>query len=247
MKTIFLFTFFISLRVMAQSEAITPSGNLVPIFSDRGEEKIEIASLKVDKTPVTNGQFLKFVKQNPEWQKEKISPLFAEETYLSHWSDNLEFSKELEDKPVVYISWFAARAYCASQNKRLPELFEWEYFSDSTSKEFEENALLWYARTNEEILKVAQKKANKFGLYDTNGLIWEWVEDFQSVIMAGDSRQGGDSVFKEMFCAGASLGAKDPQKYAAFIRYAMRASLKGKSTIKYLGFRCVQDMAKEKK
>lgn len=246
MKKIFLFT-FITFGVMAQTEVITPSGKLIPIFSDRGEEKIEVASLKVDKTPVTNKEFLLFVKENPEWQKEKISSLFAEETYLSHWSGNTTFPKGLEKKPVVYVSWFAARAYCDSQGKRLPNLFEWEYFSDSSSEEFEKNALLWYARTNEKTPEVGQKKANKFGLHDTNGLVWEWVEDFQSVIMAGDSRQGGDSVFKEMFCAGAALGAKDPKKYAAFIRYAMRASLKGKSTIKYLGFRCVQDMIQEKK
>lgn len=235
-KNLFLFLFFFT-YAMASEEVIVPSGNYNPIFADRGEVDIKIQSLKVDKTPVTNSDFKKFLKSNTEWKKENISPLFAEITYLSHWKGS-----EDPKTPVVYVSWFAARAYCQSQGKRLPTLSEWEYFSDTSSEKFEENALLWYARSNEELTSVGKKKANRFGLHDTDGLIWEWVEDFQSVIMAADSRQGSASIFQEMFCAGAAIGAKDPKKYAAFVRYAMRASLKGKSTIKYLGFRCVQEV-----
>jgi formylglycine-generating enzyme required for sulfatase activity len=40
------------------------------------------------------------------------------------------------------------------------------------------------------------------------------------------------------FCGGAGAGVADPTDYPAFMRYAMRASLKGNYTADNLGFRC---------
>lgn len=217
---------------------MVPSGYLNPVFKDQGEEKIRVERLWVDKTPVTNAEFLKFVQKHPQWQKGKAKKLYVDEGYLKHWPKTAEFIVEEADEPVVNVSWFAAREYCFSQGKRLPSTSEWEYFSQTTTPEYEEKALQWYSKAKESLRAVGKGNPNKFGLYDTHSLVWEWVEDFNSVFMTADSRQGFE---KDMFCAGAAVGSKDPSKYASFVRYAMRASLKGKSTSSRLGFRCVKE------
>lgn len=217
---------------------LVPSGYLNPVFKDEGEERLHIESIWVDKTPVTNSQFLKFVQEFPQWKKGNAKKLFVDEGYLKHWPGQTEIPKGEENFPVVNVSWFAARDFCFSQGKRLATTYEWEYLAQTVTPEYEAAALKWYSKAKEELAPVEQGEPNRFGLYDTHSLIWEWVEDFSSIFMTADSRQGFE---KDMFCAGAAIGSKDPSKYASFVRYAMRASLKGKSTSSRLGFRCVKE------
>jgi sulfatase modifying factor 1 len=72
-----------------------------------------------------------------------------------------------------------------------------------------------------------------------HGLIWEWVDDFNSSFVTGESRE--DSSFnKDMFCGAGSLSSTDKENYAAYMRFAFRSSLKGKNAVWNLGFRCVK-------
>lgn len=233
MMILWLFLFFNSV-----GHAVSvPAGSFQPLFADKGEDKVQIPALQVDAMPVTNEQYLAFLRNNPKWTQSKVTSLTADTNYLKHWMGDLLFPSSLSKHPVVYVSWFAARAYCKAQGARLPTILEWEYFSDAANPEQEAATLKWYAKGQEAVQAVGSGKPNKFGLYNTSGLIWEWVEDFQSAIMSGDSRNGPN---RDMFCGGASLNSKDPKQYAAFMRYALRASLKGHYTTSSLGFRCVK-------
>lgn len=224
------------------SSVYVPAGSFKPAFRDLGEDSVKIQSMWVDTAPVTNRQYAIFLTQQPQWKAANVAKLYADPRYLIHWDNNHSYKEEEAQHPVVNISWFSARAYCASLNQRLPSLTEWEYFSDASKPEYEKNALLWYSKAQESLTPIMQGKPNRFGLHDTHSLIWEWVEDYSSVFMMADSRQ---SFTKDMFCAGASIGTKDPSKYATFVRYAMRASLKGNSTGARLGFRCVKSEEKQ--
>lgn len=217
-----------------------PRGVYQPLFRDPGEVDQAVGPLLVDQTPVTNKDFLEFVKKNPEFMKSKVKPLFTDANYLSHWKDDLSFASGRENYPVVNVSWFVARRYCESRGMRLPTIAEWEYFSDAQSPENEARILKWYSDKNETLRPVRQGPANKFGLHDIHGHIWEWVENFSEIIMSGDSR-GGSST-ESLYCGGAALKAKDPKKYAAFMRFAFRSSLKARSTVNSLGFRCVKSL-----
>ena len=73
-----------------------------------------------------------------------------------------------------------------------------------------------------------------------HGLIWEWVSDFNSIILTGDSRSNS-AINRDLFCASGALGAVDKENYAAFMRFAFRSSLQGKYTVSNLGFRCAGD------
>jgi len=65
------------------------------------------------------------------------------------------------------------------------------------------------------------------------------------VLITGESRKDVDKD-SNLFCGSASVNATDLMNYAAFMRYAIRGSLKAKYAMKNLGFRCVQDVNEKK-
>lgn len=224
-------------------------GRFIPFFLEKGGKDIKVNSFYLDIKAVTNAQFLAFVKANPEWSKSKASKLYVDASYLKHWKSDFnigpDFNK-IKDSPVTNISWFAARAYCKWKGKRLPTLNEWEYTGNAPAvndkRPIEKVILQWYSMPTPEFLpSVGSTFYNKYKVSDMHGLIWEWVYDFNSIIMAGDSRSNS-AINRELFCASAGLGAIDKENYAAYMRYAFRGSLKAKYTVNNLGFRCAMDI-----
>lgn len=211
----------------------------VPVFRDPGEVDTTVGPLLIDETPVTNREFLAFVRANPRFARSKIPSLYADSGYLSHWSSDTAFVRTEAEFPVTHVSWFAARKYCASRGMRLPTIAEWEVLSDARNPKLEAKILEWYAKPDSKLREVGKDRGNKFGVKDANGLIWEWVDNFAEAIMSGDSR-GGSST-DSLFCGGAALKAKDPSLYATFMRFAFRSSLTAKYNSANLGFRCVKD------
>lgn len=211
-----------------------------PLFKDPGEADSIVGPLLFDKTPVTNQEFLIFVQAHPQFTRSKVASLFADVGYLAHWISDTSFLKHHAHFPVTYVSWFVARRFCESKGKRLPTIAEWEVASDSKNLKHETEILTWYSNPGTSLREVGKTASNVFGLKDTHGLVWEWVDNFSEVIMSGDSR--GGSTTDSMFCGGAALKAKDPRRYAAFIRFAFRSSLNSKYTSANLGFRCVRDL-----
>lgn len=210
-----------------------------PVFRDPGEADTIVGPLLVDETPVTNQEFLAFIKRHPQLVRSKIPRLYADDAYLAHWTGDTTFSKSEAQFPVIHVSWFMARKYCAAQGKRLPTIAEWEVASDAQNPKIEAKILQWYSKPGSKLRKVGGEPGNKFGVKNAHGLIWEWVDNFSETIMSGDSR--GGSPTDSLFCGGAALKAKDPKLYAAFMRFAFRSSLTAKYTSANLGFRCVKD------
>ena len=223
-------------------------GVYVPLYGDG--EPVEVGTFWLDRHLVTNAAFLAFVEAQPRWRRSAVPALLAGEGYLRHWQRDLELGEGEDvprpDAPVSHLSWFAARAYCAWRGQRLPTLDEWEYVARAGETEvdgsadpgFHQRILDWYARPRPKRLPpVGSTFRNVYGVYDLHGLVWEWVEDFNSVFVTGESREDG-SLDRQLYCAGAGAGAIDPRNYAAFLRYAMRSSLEANHAVGNLGFRC---------
>lgn len=87
---------------------------------------------------------------------------------------------------------------------------------------------------------MGQDDANYYGDHNLYGMIWEWTDDFNSVMIAGESRKD-QTTNENLFCSGAAVTTDDLKNYAAFIRFAMRGSLKANYTVDNLEFRCVKD------
>lgn len=234
------------------SMANITAGEYRPLYLSSDSPVVHVPSFRLDKLPATNGEFHNFVLQHPKWQHDAIPSLFAEKGYLSHWvnaSQQFEPNSTDLDKPVIFVSWYAAQAYCQAHQKRLPTVAEWEYVAQaslvqkdgSQEKGHNQKILDWYAKAAKLTpAEVGKDEPNYWGVHNMHGLIWEWTADFNSNLISGESRDDS-SVNKELYCASGSAGAVNPSDYAAFMRYGFRSSLSAKFTLGSLGFRCAMD------
>lgn len=82
---------------------------------------------------------------------------------------------------------------------------------------------------------------NIYGVQDLHGLVWEWTDDFSSLLVSGDNRNQGDAD-KAKFCGAGALSMDDRDNYAVLMRVAMLLSLEARDTTANLGFRCARDL-----
>lgn len=238
-------------KIENASSVVIPAGTYIPLQrSVKDLPSVPVASYRLDATPVTNAQFLAFVRAHPKWQRSRVSPLFADGSYLETWAGDLELGPRAPaDAPVVRVSWFAARAYAAWAGKRLPTTAEWELAASAgytradgrNDEQLNRDLYAWLARPVPAVLApVGRTRANFFGVHDLHGLVWEWVSDFNTALVTGESR-ADSGLERDLFCGAGSVGAKDTSDYAAFMRAALRSSLRANNTTSSLGFRCAHD------
>jgi formylglycine-generating enzyme required for sulfatase activity len=229
-----------------------PDGIYRPLFRGLTDLKeVPVRSFELDVLPVTNKDFLEFVRANPRWRRSQVRRIFADESYLKNWTGDLEPGVNApEDVPLTYVSWFAAKAYAQWKGKRLPTVAEWEYAASASPSradgendgEFKRQVLKWYSSPAPAKLSAAGlDQANVWGVHDLHGLVWEWVADFNSAMVTGDARSDS-GLDRQLFCGAGSVGAKDVENFPAFMRYGFRSSLKADYCVHNLGFRCAKDL-----
>lgn len=221
-----------------------------PFRSTADVKEVPVKPFCLDALPVTNEDFLKFVRANPRWQRSIVKRLFADESYLKNWAGDFELgTNALPDRPVTFVSWFAAKAYAQWSGKRLPTTAEWEFVAGAGYSNidgeadlvFKRDLLAWYSSAAAKPGLVGSSRANYWGVHDLHGLGWEWVADFNTSMVTGDAR-GDTGLDRQLFCGSGSAGARDPGNFAAFMRYGFRSSLKADYCIHNLGFRCAKDL-----
>ena len=211
---------------------------------------VTVAPFLLDRRPVTNARYAEFLRGHPEWQRSRVSRLFADRSYLRHWRGDLDPGPAAPpDSPVIQVSWFAARAYCAARGLRLPTVAEWELAAaaDETRRDASRDPTFLgrlrdgYARPTPAVLPaVGGGRPNAWGVEDLHGLVWEWTLDFNSALVSGESR-GDASLERSLYCGSGASNAADFTDYAAFMRFAYRSSLEASYTTANLGFRCACD------
>lgn len=213
-----------------------------------GQNRVRVATFRMDTMPVTNAEFHAFVRSSPEWRRDRISRLFADSEYLSQWSADAGPAPGQRDQPVTRVSWYAARAYCEARGARLPTWYEWELAAAASDRladgrrdpAWTQQILAWYASPSTATLpNVGTHTPNIYGVRDLHGLVWEWVEDFNGMIVSGDNRQQ-DEPDATRFCGSGALTMEQKEQYAILMRIAMLSSLKANYTTASMGFRCVQ-------
>ena len=212
-----------------RQEVLVPAGRYEPFYKRPERRTVPVAPMCLGAAPVTNAQFLDFVRGHPQWRRSQVARVFAEETYLAHWRDDLTPPPESLSEPVTFVSWFAADDYCTSRGARLPKVSEWERAAGRQAA----------GRTSTPFAIAMGRPAADL---ESSSLqlkgIWEWTEDFNSAVVSGraSGAQGNDP---SLFC-GDGFRAVDASDYAAFLRYSFRSSLHADFTLKNLGFRCTR-------
>lgn len=222
-------------RVLGRTAmAAIPAGRYHPLYAD-GMPALKVSAFSLDRRPVTRAQFLVFAHANPTWLA------------------GMDAGTAAPDRPMTGVTWFAARAYCAAQDKRLPTTAEWEYVAaadehhrDATrNRAFSQRLVALYTtRPESRVDGAAERFTNVYGVSAMHGVVWEWTSDFDGGreehaghTMAG-MKHGSGQHEHMLFCASAAIGATNPGDYAAFMRYGFRAGLTRSSAHQMLGFRC---------
>ena len=95
-------------------------------------------------------------------------------------------TKDEDCCPVVMVTWFDAWCFAAWCGQRLPTELEWEHACRGGSgedwcfgsDEAQLEQYAWYNKNSDEATHpVGKLTANKFGLHDMHGNVWEWCED----------------------------------------------------------------------
>jgi sulfatase modifying factor 1 len=209
---------------------------------------VEVAPFQLRRTPVTVSEFAAFLREHPQWQKGRAPAVFADARYLVAWSGPAQPGARMNaNAPVVDVSWFAAKAFCENEHARLPTWIEWEYVaaSDATRRDaradpaWQRNVLSWYERPATAALPAVGGAPDVYGVSDMHGVVWEWVDDFNALFIAGDSRTQGDADLLK-FCGAGAINIVDRDSYAVVMRIALLSSLGASDGTGTLGFRCAR-------
>jgi hypothetical protein len=185
---------------------------------------VRIGTFEIGRYPVTVAEYRRFVEdegyQDERWWK---AGGFGSEKEPGLWEEQ----KEHPNRPVTWVSWYEASAYCAWAGVRLPLYAEWERAVRGTERreypwgKEEPDATLANYRGggpgHPTPVGLYPAGATPEGVLDLAGNVWEWVE--YSVV------RGGSWSFDLRFVR-VSLGLK----YEREDRFA------------YIGFRCAREV-----
>lgn len=144
------------------------------------EHLIHVKSFYVDKYPVTNAAFKRFLDATNYRPKEGLN-------FLRDWQDG-NYPSGWERRPVTWVSQEDARAYATWAGKRLPHEWEWQYAAQGTDmrpypwgNEWDSMAvpLTDKSRTmrGPDAVDAHPKGASPFGVMDLVGNVWQWTEE----------------------------------------------------------------------
>ncbi|MCP5100808.1 MAG: formylglycine-generating enzyme family protein, partial [Chloroflexi bacterium] len=166
-----------------------------------GEEKQEITlpAYWIDKTVVTNGEYKKFLDENPQ---HKIP--FRTENWAKSYNWNQKTRQYPEGKanhPVVLVSWHDAAAYAKWAGKQLPTEQQWEKAARGTDgreypwgNEWREN----HCNSRESKIggtspvgQFSSQGDSPYGCVDMSGNVWEWTVDWYDSDKDSRALRGG--------------------------------------------------------
>jgi gamma-glutamyl hercynylcysteine S-oxide synthase len=155
---------------------------------------MQIDSFWIDKYPVTNAQFKKFLAATQYHPKDDLN-------FLRDWR-NGTYPAGWDNKPVTWVSLEDARAYASWAGKRLPHEWEWQYAAQGKDG----RDYPWGKEWNADTVPVPDKGrtmrgpdavdahpggASPFGVEDLVGNVWQWTEEFQDEHTAAAILRGG--------------------------------------------------------
>ena len=201
--------------------------------------RLHVDSFLIDRYPVTNVEFKKFLDATHYHPKDDLN-------FLRDWQ-NGSYPAGWDRKPVTWVSLEDARAYAAWSGKRLPHEWEWQYAAQGSDGRLYPWGNRWDAlvlptpengRTmrSPDLVDAHAKGASPFGVEDLVGNVWQWTDEFIDEHTRGGILRGGSYY--------------QPQGSVWYFPQAYRLDQHGKLLLMApskdragtLGFRCVKDV-----
>jgi formylglycine-generating enzyme required for sulfatase activity len=201
---------------------------------------MEVHAFFIDKYPVTNAEFKKFLASTGYHPKD-------DHNYLSDWS-NGNYPEGWGDKPVTWVSLEDARAYAAWAGKRLPHEWEWQLAAQGTDGREYPWGSNWDSHlvpspdrsrdvTGPSDVNAHPAAASPFGVEDLVGNVWQWTDEYTDEHTRAAILRGG-SYYRPM----GSLWYF-PQAYELSQHGKYLLMSPGRDRAATIGFRCVVDAA----
>ncbi|MGE0129944.1 MAG: SUMF1/EgtB/PvdO family nonheme iron enzyme [Blastocatellales bacterium] len=188
---------------------------------------VKVESFLIDQTEVTNTDYAEFVRQT-----RRDPP--------DHWIDG-NFAPGDDRRPVVKVSWYDARDYCAWKGKRLPSEEEWEFAARGKESLLYPYGNQWNQRFSNasesnlgkpHVVGSYPDGASPFKVLDMAGNVAEWTgSDYKPYPNSPARPQEGQKVIR-----GGSYSNPAVQQTATD-RYFNLPN----RTFEYIGFRCAQN------
>ena len=142
---------------------------------------LEMKPFYIDKFPVTNAEFKKFLDAARYHPKD-------DHNFLRDWQNGI-YPEGWANRPVTWVSLDDARAYAAWAGKRLPHEWEWQYAAQGRDGRLYPWGNEWNASAvpPAETRRVMREPTNvdaypqgssPFGVMDLVGNVWQWTEEF---------------------------------------------------------------------
>jgi gamma-glutamyl hercynylcysteine S-oxide synthase len=159
------------------------------------EHRMTVARFYMDKYPVTNAEFKKFIDATHYQPADALN-------FLRDWKDGA-YPQGWANKPVTWVSLEDARAYAKWAGKRLPHEWEWQYAAQGGNPSriypwgdtWEANAVpvsvKGRALTQPDNVDAHPAGASSFGVMDLVGNVWQWTDEFVDDHTRGGILRGG--------------------------------------------------------
>ncbi len=202
------------------------------------EHGMHIARFYIDKYPVTNAEYRKFLLAANYRPKDPLN-------FLKDWRAGM-YPAGWGNKPVTWVSIEDARAYAQWAGKRLPHEWEWQYAAQGADGSVYPWGNSWLpgnvpmpdtgrSLRGPDNVDAHPAGASPFGVMDMAGNIWQWTEEFADEHTRAAVLRGGSYY--------------QPQGSRWYFPQAYRNDQHGKYLLMApsidragtLGFRCVAD------
>lgn len=159
------------------------------------EHRMQVKPFYIDKYPVTNAEFKRFLDATHYAPKDALN-------FLRSWKDGM-YPAGWEQKPVTWVSLEDARAYAAWAGKRLPHEWEWQLAAQGLDGRAYPWGDSWNAsavpmqdtgRTmrGPDAVDAHASGASPYGVMDMVGNVWQWTDEYEDLHTRAAVLRGGE-------------------------------------------------------
>ena len=195
-------------------------------------------SFFIDKYPVTNAQFKKFMEATDYRPKD-------DHNFLKDWTNGI-YPDGWANKPVTWVSLEDARAYADWAGKRLPHEWEWQLAAQGIDGRNYPWGNAWntgmvpatnrsHTASGPDSVDAHPQAASPFGVEDLVGNVWQWTDEYTDEHTRAGILRGG-SYYKPAGSVWYFPQAYDLHEHG---KYLMMSP--GRDRAATIGFRCAAD------